>query len=83
MINLQDDEDSDDETATSQFSDGLVCDEPEEHDPLYARDPLFQINILAHLTDFLHKFKTIPRFQWFVSFLSESEKQTLASIGIY
>lgn len=56
--------------------------DPDQQDLLYAQDPIFQIDILNHLTEFLHKFKSIPRFHWFVNYLNSKEKDTLANLSI-
>ena len=55
----------------------------EEEDPDALADPLYNINVCRYLTDFVTEFSRQPFFAaHFAPHLNQSEKTTLATIGI-
>ncbi|XP_033102932.1 importin-9-like [Anneissia japonica] len=61
---------------------GEDVDDEEEDDPDALQDPVFQIDIQAHLTEFLQQLSHHPSHLIFASHLNNIEKHILSSIGI-
>ncbi|KAJ1139607.1 hypothetical protein NDU88_005976 [Pleurodeles waltl] len=56
--------------------------EDDEDDPDALKDPLYQVDLQAYLTDFLCQFAQQPCFTVFSEHLNESERRVLQAIGI-
>ncbi|TST85775.1 Importin-9 [Bagarius yarrelli] len=56
--------------------------EDDEDDPDALKDPIYQIDLQAYLTDFLSQFAQQPCYSMFFGQLNDSEKRVLQSIGI-
>uniref|UniRef100_A0A671XEH1 Importin 9 n=1 Tax=Sparus aurata TaxID=8175 RepID=A0A671XEH1_SPAAU len=54
----------------------------EEDDPDALKDPIYQIDLQAYLTDFLTQFAQQPCYSMFSGHLNNTERQTLQSIGL-
>uniref|UniRef100_A0A3P9NV44 Importin 9 n=1 Tax=Poecilia reticulata TaxID=8081 RepID=A0A3P9NV44_POERE len=54
----------------------------EEDDPDALKDPIYQIDLQAYLTDFLTQFAQQPCYSMFSNHLNNAERQTLQSIGL-
>uniref|UniRef100_A0A7N8YLC0 Importin 9 n=1 Tax=Mastacembelus armatus TaxID=205130 RepID=A0A7N8YLC0_9TELE len=54
----------------------------EEDDPDALKDPIYQIDLQAYLTDFLTQFAQQPCYSMFSGHLNNAERQTLQSIGL-
>uniref|UniRef100_A0AAQ5YJR4 Importin N-terminal domain-containing protein n=1 Tax=Amphiprion ocellaris TaxID=80972 RepID=A0AAQ5YJR4_AMPOC len=54
----------------------------EEDDPDALKDPIYQIDLQAYLTDFLTQFAQQPCYSMFSGHLNTAERQTLQSIGL-
>uniref|UniRef100_A0A8C1PGP9 Importin 9 n=1 Tax=Cyprinus carpio TaxID=7962 RepID=A0A8C1PGP9_CYPCA len=54
----------------------------DEEDPDALKDPIYQIDLQAYLTDFLTQFAQQPCYSMFSSHLNEVERRVLQSIGI-
>ncbi|XP_059509503.1 importin-9 isoform X2 [Stegostoma tigrinum] len=57
-------------------------DEDVEDDPDTLKDPLYQVDLQAYLTDYLRQFAQQPCYTPFSDHLNEKEKRVLRSIGI-
>ncbi|GCB75105.1 hypothetical protein scyTo_0020322, partial [Scyliorhinus torazame] len=57
-------------------------DEDDEDDPDTLKDPLYQVDLQAYLTDYLRQFAQQPCYTPFSDHLNEKEKRVLRSIGI-
>lgn len=85
-----DDEDDDDGLAGQLLSDLIASnkydddyyDDDEEDDPDALKDPLYQIDLQAYLTDFLTQFAQQPYYSMFSGHLNNDERQTMQSIGL-
>ncbi|XP_072419609.1 importin-9 [Chiloscyllium punctatum] len=88
-----DDEEDDDGLAGQLLSDLLspgvgvrydddYYDEDVEDDPDTLKDPLYQVDLQAYLTDYLRQFAQQPCYTPFSNHLNEKEKRVLRSIGI-
>ncbi|XP_072336821.1 importin-9 isoform X2 [Scyliorhinus torazame] len=88
-----DDEDDDEGLAGQLLSDLLnpgagvrydddYYDEDDEDDPDTLKDPLYQVDLQAYLTDYLRQFAQQPCYTPFSDHLNEKEKRVLRSIGI-
>ncbi|KAM5301405.1 importin-9 isoform 3-T3 [Glossophaga mutica] len=67
--------------ATSKYEEDYYEDE-EDDDPDALKDPLYQIDLQAYLTDFLCQFAQQPCYAVFSGHLSDSERRVLQTIGI-
>ncbi|KAL4622441.1 importin-9 [Arapaima gigas] len=65
----------------NQGNDDYYEDDDEE-DPDALKDPIYQIDLQAYLTDFLTQFAQQPCYAMFSSHLNEAERRVLQSIGI-
>uniref|UniRef100_A0AAQ5Z5I5 Importin N-terminal domain-containing protein n=1 Tax=Amphiprion ocellaris TaxID=80972 RepID=A0AAQ5Z5I5_AMPOC len=63
------------------FNDDYYEDD-EEDDPDALKDPIYQIDLQAYLTDFLTQFAQQPCYSMFSGHLNTAERQTLQSIGL-
>ncbi|XP_075030270.1 importin-9 isoform X4 [Calonectris borealis] len=86
----EEDEDEDEGLAGQFLSDILSTnkydedyyEDDEEDDPDALKDPLYQIDLQAYLTDFLCQFAQQPCYAMFSDHLNENEKRVLQAIGI-
>lgn len=67
--------------ASNKFDDDYYEDD-EEDDPDALKDPIYQIDLQAYLTDFLTQFAQQPCYSMFSGHLNNVERQTLQSIGL-
>ncbi|XP_064333394.1 importin-9 isoform X2 [Camelus dromedarius] len=67
--------------ATSKYEEDYYEDD-EEDDPDALKDPLYQIDLQAYLTDFLCQFAQQPCYAVFSGHLSDGERRVLQTIGI-
>ncbi|XP_043573030.1 importin-9 isoform X2 [Chiloscyllium plagiosum] len=89
-----DDDEEDDEGLAGQLLSDLLnpgagvrydddyYDEDVEDDPDTLKDPLYQVDLQAYLTDYLRQFAQQPCYTPFSNHLNEKEKRVLRSIGI-
>ncbi|KAG7472163.1 hypothetical protein MATL_G00105990 [Megalops atlanticus] len=92
MFEEQEEEDGEDEGLADQllsdvissdkYDDDRYEDEDDEEDPDALKDPIYQIDLQAYLTDFLTQFSQQPCYGMFSSHLNEAETRVLQSIGI-
>ncbi|KAI1230875.1 hypothetical protein IHE44_0008307 [Lamprotornis superbus] len=86
----EEDEDEDEGLAGQFLSDILSTnkydedyyEDDEEDDPDALKDPLYQIDLQAYLTDFLCQFAQQPCYAMFSDHLNDNEKRVLQAIGI-
>ncbi|OXB72277.1 UNVERIFIED_CONTAM: hypothetical protein H355_003810 [Colinus virginianus] len=86
----EEDEDEDEGLAGQFLSDILSTnkydedyyEDDEEDDPDALKDPLYQIDLQAYLTDFLRQFAQQPCYAMFSDHLNENERRVLQAIGI-
>ncbi|XP_053881455.1 importin-9 isoform X3 [Malaclemys terrapin pileata] len=85
----EDEEDEDEGLAGQLLSDILATNkydedyyDDEEDDPDALKDPLYQIDLQAYLTDFLCQFAQQPCYAMFSDHLNENERRVLEAIGI-
>ncbi|TWW61877.1 Importin-9 [Takifugu flavidus] len=85
------DEDEEDEGLAGQLLSELIAsnkydddyyEDDEEDDPDALKDPIYQIDLQAYLTDFLTQFAQQPCYSMFSGHLNNNERQTLQSIGL-
>ncbi|KAI5093529.1 importin-9, partial [Silurus meridionalis] len=85
------DEENDDDELEGQFLSDLISsnkydddfyEEDDEDDPDALKDPIYQIDLQAYLTDFLCQFAQQPCYSMFFGHLNDSERRVLQSIGI-
>lgn len=67
--------------ATSKYEEDYYEDD-EEDDPDALKDPLYQIDLQAYLTDFLCQFAQQPCYIMFSCHLNDTERRVLQTIGI-
>ncbi|XP_054569111.1 importin-9 [Eptesicus fuscus] len=67
--------------ATSKYEEDYYEDD-EEDDPDALKDPLYQVDLQAYLTDFLCQFAQQPCYVMFSGHLNDSERRVLQAIGI-
>nr|KAF6395287.1 importin 9 [Rousettus aegyptiacus] len=67
--------------ATSKYEEDYYEDD-EEDDPDALKDPLYQIDLQAYLTDFLCQFAQQPCYPVFSGHLNDSERRVLQAIGV-
>ncbi|XP_004068747.1 importin-9 isoform X1 [Oryzias latipes] len=67
--------------ASNRYDDDYYEDD-EEDDPDALKDPIYQVDLQAYLTDFLTQFAQQPCYSVFSSHLNNAERQTLQSIGL-
>ncbi|KAG9352855.1 hypothetical protein JZ751_017431 [Albula glossodonta] len=67
--------------ASNKYDDDYYEDDDEE-DPDALKDPIYQIDLQAYLTDFLTQFAQQPCYGMFSGHLNEAERRVLQSIGI-
>ncbi|KAG7477778.1 hypothetical protein MATL_G00073280 [Megalops atlanticus] len=67
--------------ASNKYDDDYYEDDDEE-DPDALKDPIYQIDLQAYLTDFLTQFAQQPCYSMFSGHLNEAERRVLQSIGI-
>uniref|UniRef100_A0A8C5B7J7 Importin 9 n=1 Tax=Gadus morhua TaxID=8049 RepID=A0A8C5B7J7_GADMO len=65
----------------SQGNDDYYEDD-EEDDPDALKDPLYQVDLQAYLTDFLTQFAQQPCYSMFSGHLNDAERRALQSIGL-
>uniref|UniRef100_A0A3B3IEN4 Importin 9 n=1 Tax=Oryzias latipes TaxID=8090 RepID=A0A3B3IEN4_ORYLA len=68
--------------ATDWSQDDDYYEDDEEDDPDALKDPIYQVDLQAYLTDFLTQFAQQPCYSVFSSHLNNAERQTLQSIGL-
>uniref|UniRef100_A0A8C1PCX9 Importin 9 n=1 Tax=Cyprinus carpio TaxID=7962 RepID=A0A8C1PCX9_CYPCA len=87
----EDDDDEEDEGLAGQLLSDLIAsnkydddyyEDDDEEDPDALKDPIYQIDLQAYLTDFLTQFAQQPCYSMFSSHLNEVERRVLQSIGI-
>uniref|UniRef100_A0A4W6C897 Importin 9 n=1 Tax=Lates calcarifer TaxID=8187 RepID=A0A4W6C897_LATCA len=85
------DDDEEDEGLAGQLLSDLIAsnkyeddyyEDDEEDDPDALKDPIYQIDLQAYLTDFLTQFAQQPCYSMFSGHLNNAERQTLQSIGL-
>uniref|UniRef100_A0A3Q3JF31 Importin N-terminal domain-containing protein n=1 Tax=Monopterus albus TaxID=43700 RepID=A0A3Q3JF31_MONAL len=64
------------------LTDDDYYEDDEEDDPDALKDPIYQIDLQAYLTDFLTQFAQQPCYSMFSGHLNNAERQTLQSIGL-
>uniref|UniRef100_A0A3P8WSC2 Importin 9 n=1 Tax=Cynoglossus semilaevis TaxID=244447 RepID=A0A3P8WSC2_CYNSE len=83
------DDDEDDEGLAGQLLSDLIAsnkydddyyEDDDEDDPDALKDPIYQIDLQAYLTDFLTQFAQQPCYSMFSGHLNSVERQTLQSI---
>ncbi|MBN3307016.1 IPO9 protein, partial [Amia calva] len=67
--------------ASNKYDEDYYEDD-EEEDPDALKDPIYQIDLQAYLTDFLRQFAQQPCYSMFSGHLNEAERRVLQSIGI-
>lgn len=67
--------------ASNKYDDDYYEDD-EEDDPDALKDPIYQVDLQAYLTDFLTQFAQQPCYSMFSGHLNNSERQTLQSVGL-
>ncbi|XP_054882925.1 importin-9 [Poeciliopsis prolifica] len=67
--------------SSNKYDDDYYEDD-EEDDPDALKDPIYQIDLQAYLTDFLTQFAQQPCYSMFSNHLNNTERQTLQSIGL-
>ncbi|XP_027857604.1 importin-9 [Xiphophorus couchianus] len=67
--------------SSNKYDDDYYEDD-EEDDPDALKDPIYQIDLQAYLTDFLTQFAQQPCYSMFSNHLNNAERQTLQSIGL-
>lgn len=87
----EDDDDDEDEGLAGQLLSDLIAsnkydddyyEDDDDEDPDALKDPIYQIDLQAYLTDFLTQFAQQPCYSMFSSHLNEVERSALQSIGI-
>ncbi|XP_019952379.1 importin-9 [Paralichthys olivaceus] len=87
----EDDEEEDDDGLAGQLLSDLIAsnkydddyyEDDDEDDPDALKDPIYQIDLQAYLTDFLTQFAQQPCYSMFSGHLNNTERQTLQSIGL-
>ncbi|XP_041083190.1 importin-9-like [Polyodon spathula] len=87
----EDDEEDEDDGLTGQLLSDLLSsnkydedyyEDDEEEDPDALKDPIYQIDLQAYLTDFLRQFAQQPCCSMFSGHLNEAERKILQTIGI-
>uniref|UniRef100_A0A3B5M4T4 Importin 9 n=1 Tax=Xiphophorus couchianus TaxID=32473 RepID=A0A3B5M4T4_9TELE len=68
--------------AVDWSQDDDYYEDDEEDDPDALKDPIYQIDLQAYLTDFLTQFAQQPCYSMFSNHLNNAERQTLQSIGL-
>uniref|UniRef100_A0A8C6PV17 Importin 9 n=1 Tax=Nothobranchius furzeri TaxID=105023 RepID=A0A8C6PV17_NOTFU len=85
------DDDDDDEGLAGQLLSDLIAsskydddyyEDDDEDDPDALKDPIYQIDLQAYLTDFLTQFSQQPCYSMFSGHLNNTERQTLQTIGL-
>ncbi|KAK5872189.1 hypothetical protein PBY51_012912 [Eleginops maclovinus] len=66
---------------SNKYDDDYYEDDDED-DPDAVKDPIYQIDLQAYLTDFLTQFAQQPCYSMFSGHLTTTERQTLQSIGL-
>lgn len=86
-----DDDEEEDEGVAGQLLSDLIAsnkydddyyEDDEEDDPDALKDPIYQIDLQAYLTDFLTQFAQQPCYSMFSGHLNTAERTTLQSIGL-
>ncbi|XP_020492442.2 importin-9 [Labrus bergylta] len=67
--------------ASNKYDDDYYEDDDED-DPDALKDPIYQIDLQAYLTDFLTQFAQQPCYSMFSSHINNAERQTLQSVGL-
>ncbi|XP_071759954.1 importin-9 [Centroberyx gerrardi] len=67
--------------ASNKYDDDYYEDD-EEDDPDALKDPIYQIDLQAYLTDFLTQFAQQPCYSMFSGHLNDAERRALQSIGL-
>ncbi|XP_074498323.1 importin-9 isoform X2 [Sebastes fasciatus] len=86
-----DDDEEEDEGVAGQLLSDLIAsnkydddyyEDDEEDDPDALKDPIYQIDLQAYLTDFLTQFAQQPCYSMFSGHLNTAERTTLQSISL-
>ncbi|KAG7261839.1 hypothetical protein CRUP_022882 [Coryphaenoides rupestris] len=86
-----DEDDEEDEGLAGQLLSDLIAsnkyddeyyEDDEEDDPDALKDPLYQVDLQAYLTDFLTQFAQQPCYSMFSGHLNDAERRALQSIGL-
>uniref|UniRef100_A0A8C8IZI1 Importin N-terminal domain-containing protein n=1 Tax=Oncorhynchus tshawytscha TaxID=74940 RepID=A0A8C8IZI1_ONCTS len=64
------------------LSDEDYYEDDDEEDPDALKDPIYQIDLQAYLTDFLTQFAQSPCYSMFSGHLNDAERRVLQTIGI-
>ncbi|KAK5608766.1 Importin 9 [Crenichthys baileyi] len=67
--------------SSNKYDDDYYEDDDED-DPDALKDPIYQIDLQAYLSDFLTQFALQPCYSMFSNHLNNAERQTLQSIGL-
>ncbi|KAK6321734.1 hypothetical protein J4Q44_G00087100 [Coregonus suidteri] len=87
----EEDDDEEDEGLAGQLLSDLIAsnkydedyyEDDEEEDPDALKDPIYQIDLQAYLTDFLTQFAQSPCYSMFSGHLNDAERRVLQSISI-
>ncbi|XP_036839154.1 importin-9 isoform X2 [Oncorhynchus mykiss] len=87
----EEEEDEEDEGLAGQLLSDLIAsnkydenyyEEDDEEDPDALKDPIYQIDLQAYLTDFLTQFAHSPCYSMFSGHLNDAERRVLQSISI-
>ncbi|XP_055724062.1 LOW QUALITY PROTEIN: importin-9-like [Salvelinus fontinalis] len=87
----EEDDEEEDEGLTGQLLSDLIAsnkydenyyEEDDEEDPDALKDPIYQIDLQAYLTDFLIQFSQSPCYSMFSGHLNDAERRVLQSISI-
>uniref|UniRef100_A0A8C5CC59 Importin 9 n=1 Tax=Gadus morhua TaxID=8049 RepID=A0A8C5CC59_GADMO len=69
-------------SASHALTDDDYYEDDEEDDPDALKDPLYQVDLQAYLTDFLTQFAQQPCYSMFSGHLNDAERRALQSIGL-
>ncbi|XP_042180153.1 importin-9-like isoform X1 [Oncorhynchus tshawytscha] len=91
MWEEEEEEEDEDEGLAGQLLSDLIAsnkydenyyEEDDEEDPDALKDPIYQIDLQAYLTDFLTQFAHSPCYSMFSGHLNDAERRVLQSISI-
>uniref|UniRef100_A0A6Q2XW82 Importin N-terminal domain-containing protein n=1 Tax=Esox lucius TaxID=8010 RepID=A0A6Q2XW82_ESOLU len=68
--------------ASNKYDEDYYEDDDDEEDPDALKDPIYQIDLQAYLTDFLTQFAQSPCYSMFSGHLNDAERRVLQTIGI-
>ncbi|XP_013989342.1 importin-9 [Salmo salar] len=87
----EEEDDEEDEGLAGQLLSDLIAsnkydedyyEDDDEEDPDALKDPIYQIDLQAYLTDFLTQFAQSPCYSMFSGHLNDAERRVLQTIGI-